>query len=233
MTDAVALIPARGGSKRLPRKNLLPFRGEPLLVHTVRAAVEAGLFRRVLFTSDDREMLGVAEACGATPILRPAEFATDEVGFLPAVRHALEASGEGDAAALCLLMPNCPLRTAEDVRASAEAFGACGSSFQITVFEYHLFNPVWALGLSGEGLKPLCPDLFASGARGAAPLCPSGAIWWARTRDYLEVGDFYGPNLRPFVLPWFRAVDIDTAEDYRIARIVAAAMDRDLSLFSP
>lgn len=220
----IALIPARGGSKRLPGKNLLPFRGRPMLLHTVEAAVGSGTFERVIFSSDDPAMRAAAAAAGAEAHERPAAFAADDSDLMGVVRRVADDYRLGGEGSLCLLMPNCPLRDAEDIRASWAAFRDGGGGFQITVYAYPMFNPFWTLEVADGLLKPVWPDLFASGQQHPREVVlPSGAIWWATLGRLLEAGDFYGPGLRPFRIPWHKAVDIDTAEDLRLAEIVAAA----------
>lgn len=228
MSGAVAIIPARGGSKRLPRKNLLPFLGKPLLAHTVEAAVASGVFDEVLMTSDSQEILDTAARYGATPVLRPPEYATDTIGFFETVLHALSAGGREGAEAICLLMPNCPLRDKTDIIESKRSFASCGSDFQISVFRYHMFNPFWALRMGANGLEAVFPEHFPRGGKLAeSAYCPTGAVWWARRAAYLEAKDFYGPGAVPFELPWWRAVDIDTARDFHMAELVATALRAD------
>jgi N-acylneuraminate cytidylyltransferase len=221
MPENVAFIPARGGSRRLPKKNLIEFKGKPMLAHTVEAALKSGVFSQVVFSSDHDQMLACAEKYGATAFKRPAEFATDTSTFLPAVTQAAAHFNWPDKNRLCLLMPNCPLRTYEDIQKSAEYFNRLETDFMISVFSYHMFNPRWALSLDKGELKPYFPREFAKND-GPKLLCPTGAIWWARLGAYLSHGDFYGPGLQPFVMPWHRAVDIDTTEDLEMARMVAA-----------
>jgi len=226
----VAIIPARGGSVRLPKKNKLPFLGLPMLAHTVCAAAQSRIFSEIIFSSDDPEMVEIAAGYGVTAILRPGELARPETEFYPVILHALETAGVRGPADICLLMPNCPLRTAADIAASAAAF-AQGSPFQLSVFRYHMFNPCWALAEGHSGLTPLFPGAFANPGGLGTPWCPSGAIWWAELEAYRAARDFYGPGVRGFELPWFRAMDIDTAEDLRMATIIAAAMRSNPELF--
>jgi N-acylneuraminate cytidylyltransferase len=129
-------------------------------------------------------------------------------------------------------MPNCPLRDAADIRASWDAFRAAGGGFQISTYRYPMFNPAWTLVDDGRELRPFWPDHFSGKApMPADPMLPTGAIWWATLKDLLAAGDFYGPGLRPFPLPWHKAVDIDTAEEFRMAEMLAAARDAAPGLF--
>jgi pseudaminic acid cytidylyltransferase len=229
----VAFIPARGGSKRLPRKNLLPFKGKPMLAHTVAAAVGSGVFERVIFSSDDAEMRTAAAAAGAELHDRPLDLAADDTSLIAVVRRVAADFQLGGKTNLCLLMPNCPLREAGDVRGSWEAFRAAGLGFQITAYAYPMFNPFWALEQVGGELKPVQPDLFPDGGKKHPEmLLPSGAIWWAVLDRLLAAGTFYGPGLRPYLIPWHRAVDIDTREEFRLAEIIAAAQAAEPGLFA-
>src|SRR5690606_28690736 len=121
----LAVIPARGGSKRLPRKNLLPLGGLPMIAHTIRAAVDAGCFDRVVVSTDDPELAAVAMEHGAeVPFMRDAAIADDHTPVSAAAVDALQrlaAVGESYDR-VSLLLPNCPLRDADDVRASYDAF---------------------------------------------------------------------------------------------------------------
>src|SRR5690349_2757752 len=111
----IAVIPARGGSKRLPKKNILPFAGSPLICHTIALARSLPVIDRVCVSTDDPETARIAREAGAEVVVRPAELATDRSTTASAIRHALLAlTGSGPRAeAAITLQPNCPLRTAE------------------------------------------------------------------------------------------------------------------------
>lgn len=228
----VALIPARGGSKRLPGKNLLPFLGRPMLQHTVEAAVESGVFAKVIFSSDDPAMRDAAAAAGAAIHERSVSLAGDGSELIEVVRNVVVELDLASMDNLCLMMPNCPLRNAEDIRASWQAFRGNGGGFQISVYRFPMFNPFWSLEHRDGILQPVWPGLFSNGPKlHPGVVLPTGAIWWATLEKLLEAGDFYGPGLQPCEIPWQRAVDIDTAEDFRLARILAAAMSAEPDLF--
>lgn len=230
---SIAVIPARAGSKRIPGKNLMDFDGHPLLAHTVRAAADSGIFDTIAFSSDSDEMLKAAEDYGAVPVKRPEEFATDTAGFYETMMHAIDFFRPKEFTNLCLLMPNCPLRNSADIEKSYGAFKNCGSAFMISVFKYHMFYPFWALHETNKGIKPFFPEYFEKGSQNFGEVyCPTGAIWWTKIQEYKEHKDFYGPNLRHFELPWYRAVDIDTYDDLQTANIVLSAMKSNPIIFS-
>ncbi|MGA2022329.1 MAG: pseudaminic acid cytidylyltransferase, partial [Candidatus Sulfotelmatobacter sp.] len=114
----IAIIPARGGSKRLPGKNVQSFFGHPMLAYSVSAALNSGLFAEVIVSSDDAAIGRIAEWYGAIFVLRPAELASDSAQLVDVARHVLEVvrSRDIDPDAICQCMPNCPLVRSEDIR---------------------------------------------------------------------------------------------------------------------
>ena len=147
-TARLAVIPARGGSKRIPGKNVRPMQGRPLLAYTVEAAVGSGLFERVIVTTDSAEIAVIARASGAeVPFLRDPTLADDITPVSRATIDVLERLGQAGQAyeQVCQLMPNCPLRTADDVTASHRQFVATSASAQISVVRFGWQNPWWAM----------------------------------------------------------------------------------------
>lgn len=132
----LALIPGRGGSKRLPRKNVLPFRGRPLVAWSVRAALDADIFAKVVVTTDDDEIASAGEAEGAAVLRRPPSLGADNVQLIAVAQHALAAINE-KFDAFCMLMANCPLRNSADVMASHQGFARRQDGAALmSVFDY-------------------------------------------------------------------------------------------------
>ena len=223
---AIAVIPARGGSRRLPRKNLLAFRGRPMIAWTVAAAQESGAFGSVYVSTEDDEIAQVAGTAGATVLSRQAALAADDVPLVAVLEAALRQVGPG-AAQACLLMPNCPLRDAGDVAASARAFEGSAAEALMSVVAYDWRRPQWALRDVGSRLEPVGwrepPKPTDTPER---LVCPSGAIRWVRRERFLADPSFYPANLAGFELPWHRGVDIDDVHDLEFAECVAFARDR-------
>jgi N-acylneuraminate cytidylyltransferase len=220
----VALIPARGGSKRLPRKNILPFRGRPMIAWTIDAAIRSDLFERIVVSTDDDEIADRAAEAGAEVLRRPSALGCDDVPLLRVAEHALTTFGNAFEA-FCMLMPNCPLREASDVRASFALFSGRGDGAPVmSVFGYGWAPPSWALCQQGSYLTRIDPDESRIGSRDSL-WCPSGAIRWQRSAVFLRKPGWYPPNLIGFQMPWYRALDIDTREDYEAARCIAHAAD--------
>lgn len=224
--SAIAIIPARGGSRRIPRKNILPFMGRPMLHWTVEAALESGCFDRVLVSTDDAEIAASARQAGAeAPFLRESH-ADDHSTVSEAVCAALtqaENYWKTTFSSVAQLMPNCPLRTAEDIRAAMDAFQQQNRSFQISVFRYGWMNPWWALQCNADGTaRPLFPDVMRQRSQDLPTLfCPTGAIWLAKSVALVSAGTFYGPDYTLFELSWTSALDIDEYEDLKMAQAVA------------
>lgn len=219
----LAVIPARGGSKRLPRKNVLPLAGRPLLEYTVNAALGSGAFERVVVSTDDDEIAAVAKAAGAEVLSRPAKLANDDTPASEVTLAALTALGGSDRyPVVAQLMPNCPLRDANDVRTSAAAFAAAGAPFQVSVAPYGYQVAWWAMTLAANGeLEPLYPEAIKRRSQDLPPAyCPSGAIWWAKSDALESAGTFYGPGVRGEPLTWEHALDIDEAADLELAAVI-------------
>ena len=214
MQGNLAVIPAKGRSTRLPRKNIRLFGRLPMIAWTIEAALNSDLFSDVIVSTDDWEIAGIAEDAGASvPFLRedaladdytPVSLVTlDVVERLPGYKHVAQ------------LMPNCPLRNFKDVQDSFVAWKHTVADSQISVSDYGWANPWWAMTSDGRYLfedklrdrSQDLPDLY----------CPSGAVWWTTTDKLIQYKTFYMPTVDHYVLPYHRGIDIDTQEDFEIA----------------
>ncbi len=224
----LAIIPARGGSKRIPNKNIIDFFGKPMIIYTLDAARDSGVFSKIYVSTEDIKIRGLVEQHGYEVIERPAELATDTASSIPVVLNlfnTLERRCEVFEN-VCLLMANCPVRDHVDICGSWEAFKDSPSNFMMSVFRYGMFYPFWALHPTDEGLKPFFGDKYFNIRSQELPevFCPSGAIRWFNVEAFKEVKHFYGPNLKPYIIPWYKAIDIDEYEDLMVARMVVEAM---------
>jgi pseudaminic acid cytidylyltransferase len=225
----VALIPARGGSKRLPRKNIHPFAGRPMLEWTIDAAKESGLFAEVYVSTEDAEIARIARDAGATVLDRPQEVASDTASLIDVVRHSI-ATDPSWPDTFCLLLPNCPLRTAEDIRAGHEALVEQDAPAMLSVVEYGWTPAFRALVETDAGLKFAFPETGALKSQHyPRVVCPSGAVYWARSENLVDAKTLYVPGIRGFQMPWHRAIDIDTEDDLRLAACLRYACDNGFS----
>lgn len=226
MNTQLALIPARGGSKRLPRKNILPFAGKPMIVWTIEAAQESGLFDRVIVTTDDNEIADIALQFGAEVLMRPLRISNDKASLIDVVHFAAEHIQTWPES-ICLLLGNCPLRGSEDIIDSAKLFHKINCPALLSVAKYGWTPPFRALETREDGLHFMWAEW--SHQKGQAypdVVCPSGAVYWART-DKLKGSDtLYLPGIQGYPIAWERAIDIDTQEDFRLAEGLRFAIDQ-------
>jgi CMP-N-acetylneuraminic acid synthetase len=224
----IAVIPARGGSKRIPGKNTRLLAGRPLIAYTIDAALDSGLFSRVVVSTDSEDIARLARECGAeVPFVRASSLADDHtpVSLVTCdVLERLDPSGT-EHAVVAQLMPNCPMRTGADIRAGYEEFTASGSEAQISVCEYGWLNPWWAMSRDRTGgLEAVFADRLNERSQDQPTLyCPSGALWWARSQTVRAARTFHVPGRTGCVLPWEHALDIDSEPDWRMAEVLAAA----------
>jgi len=229
-TKPIAIIPARGGSKRLPGKNVRQFFGHPMLAYAVSAALNSGIFAEVIVSSDDADIGRIAEWYGAQFLLRPPDLATDSAGLVAVAKHVLEVlrNRGAEPAAICQCMPNCPLVRSEDIVQHWRLFNGENRRFQISVVPYRAVYPHWAIvpdeqqrgqWLLGERYLTRSQEL-------AKAFCPTGAIWWARTADFLEQSAFYGSPFHVALMDANRGIDIDDEEDLKLAEVIVHGLTR-------
>lgn len=220
----LCLIPARGGSKRVPRKNIAMLGGKPLIAWTIAPAVASGLFASVVVSSEDAEILAVAEQHGALAIPRPAALAEDNATLLGLCLEILPAlASTTQATDLYLLPPTAPFRSAATMRRAWECYLAQGGSSLLSVEPYP-YPPQWALTLRGGRLEPLFPDLCETPRPRLEPaLKHDGGHLITGIARLLAEGSFFGTNARAFEAPEAERLDIDTPEDLACARARLAA----------
>lgn len=223
----LAVIPARGGSRRIPAKNLIPIGGRPMIEWTIRAAIDSRLFDRVMVSTDDRAIAEVATAAGADiPFMREA-FADDHSPVSLATLDAVERlQRDGQAYdVVAQLMANCPLRNAGHLADAIAHFDAGTAAFQLSCFKYGWMNPWWAFKRKADGTADvLFPDAMTTRSQDLAPLyCPSGAIWIARSEALRAARTFYGTGAAFWPLPWQAALDIDDDDDLAMAQALFPA----------
>lgn len=232
---SIAIIPARGRSKRIPQKNIIDFCGKPMIAWTIEAALQSGMFDRVLVSTDDADIAEVATQYGAAaPFLR--QVASDDIAPVSvATLHALDQAetywGE-KYASVTQLMANCPLREVGEIQRAWEHFITTGANFQLSCFEYGFMNPWWAHTINDEWHPtPLFREALTQRSQDLPKLyCPTGAIWIARVDALRASGTFYGPDHRFYSISWQAALDIDTEDDLLLASAVFSTQGREMGL---
>lgn len=221
----VAIIPARGGSKRIPRKNLKPFDGVPMIARSIRTALDSGLFDQVVVSTDDEEIAELAQAHGAqVPFLRPAELADDFTGTAAVIVHALQQLPHFDYA--CCVYATAPLLQARFLRQGLELLEQHpDKSFAFSVTDFG-FPVQRALTLDGQGaLTALYPEFRNTRSQDLpAAFQDAGQFYWGHSEAWLRGEILYSPASLPVILPRHLVQDIDTAEDWKRAEYLYAAL---------
>jgi CMP-N-acetylneuraminic acid synthetase len=221
--QTIAIIPARGGSKRLPGKNIRPLAGKHLIAYTIEAALESALFHRVVVSTDSENIAAVSQTNGAeVPFLRSSEISDDVTPISAATADALDRLDPDGTQYqfVAQLMANCPLRTAKDLVSSYKQFSETAADTQISVVRYGWLNPWWAMkrDASNFALDPLFPNEMRARSQDLPELfCPTGAIWWGKTRVIREQRTFHIPGRTGWEIEWQHGIDIDTPEDMAFA----------------
>lgn len=224
----LCVIPARGGSKRIPRKNIRPFAGRPILAWSIRAARDAGLFDRIMVSTDDAEIAAVAQAHGAeVPFLRPPELADDHTGTNAVVKQAILWHQERDlrVEAACCIYATAPFVQPAHVRRGHDMLLESGKSFVFSVTTY-AFPIQRAIRLNARGeVEALYPEYRMTRSQDLEPIYhDAGQFYWGRAESFLNDTVLFSSESLPVILPRHLVQDIDTEEDWRRAELMFQAL---------
>jgi CMP-N,N'-diacetyllegionaminic acid synthase len=219
--SVLAIIPARGGSKGLPGKNIRPMCGKPLIGWTIDKAKKCRYLDMILVTTDDQKIANIAQNFGAyVPFIRPAEFATDQSSTYDVIRHALSYLKDTECKEfdyVVLLEPTSPLREDDDI----------GQMLELIVVRQEEFDSIVSIGkvtehpsimkrLVVDGIEPFCPDLAQTTRRqdNAAAYFPFGVSYIAKTSSLLEENTFYTRRCMHFLIKRYQNYEIDDIYDF-------------------
>jgi CMP-N,N'-diacetyllegionaminic acid synthase len=222
----LALIPARGGSKGLPGKNIRPLLGKPLIAYSIQAALKAASVSRIIVSTDAEDIAEVARKYGAeVPFLRPAELANDTALALDNYVYTLNrVSSESGAKIeeLIVLLPTAPLRDAADIDAAIALFRSKQADSVISYFEAP--HPVqWYRFIDDAGvIRPVFPEGGRLANRQKEPLAylPNGAIYIFKSDLLIKHQTYYSDRTFPYIMPAERSVDIDNLFDFELAEFL-------------
>ncbi|MFC2066183.1 cytidylyltransferase domain-containing protein [Chloroflexota bacterium] len=221
----LGVIPARGGSKGIPRKNLKLLNGKTLIAYIIEVALKAKTLSRLIVSTDDEEIADTARKLGAeVPFLRDPELARDEVSLIPVAKHAMESMDKlgWQAGIIVSLQSTAPFTEPEDIDNAVNKLIETGCDSVVSVFGAERPHPYRALRLEGERLLPLHPEGFRFLQRQDLPTfyALSGGIYVRRRKLLGEWNgkDFaLGEDIRAVIIPQERAVDINTPLDFLVA----------------
>lgn len=229
----LAVIPARGGSKRIPRKNIKMFCGKPMIAWSIEAALQSGCFDKVIVSTDDEEIAEVARQYGASvPFMRPAELSDDYTGTIPVIRQAIEwykANGF-DAQQVCCLYATAPFISPEDLRRGLGILEQTGCQYAFSATSY-AFPIQRAIRLTGTGhVEMFNAEHFNTRSQDLEESYhDAGQFYWGLASAWLQERMIFSPDSSVVLLPRHRVQDIDTPEDWIRAEWLYKAFQAELT----
>ncbi len=225
----IAVIPARGGSKRIPKKNIKPFCGKPMIAWSIEATLISGCFDRIIVSTDDQEIADVALHYGAeVPFLRPKDLSDDHTGTTPVIRHATEwVSKNGTPAThVCCIYATAPFIRPIDIQDGLTALktAACDYAFSVTSYAFPIQR---AVKITPENrVEMFEPAHFQTRSQDLEEAYHDAAqFYWGTADAWLAERPIFGAKSVPVILPRHRVQDIDTPEDWTTAEFMFKAMD--------
>jgi pseudaminic acid cytidylyltransferase len=228
MTMKLCIIPARGGSKRIPGKNIKSFCGKPIIAYSIEAALNSGCFDTVMVSTDDEKIASVARKFGAdVPFLRPESLADDHTGTQDVIRHAIQwylDAGE-PVEEVCCVYATAPFLTGPTLAASFEQFRneEADFCFSVTEFEFPIQRAVKLT--PNRRVEMFNPENFSVRSQDLEPAYhDAGQFYWGRTEAFLEQRAIFSSLATPFILPSYLVQDIDTPDDWVRAELMFTAL---------
>ena len=226
----LAVIPARGGSKRIPGKNIKMFCGKPIIAWSIEAAAKTGCFDQVIVSTDDAEIAAVAKDCGAdVPFMRPAKLADDYTGTIPVIAHTIEwCQKQGlRPEAVCCIYATAPFLRPDDIRQGLEILLETGCDYVFSVTRYP-FPIQRALRITDKGrIEMLYPENYKMRSQDLEETYhDAGQFYWGSVGTWLDGKAIFSNNASPVILPYDRVQDIDTPEDWRRAESLYRSMQQ-------
>jgi N-acylneuraminate cytidylyltransferase len=221
----VAIIPARGGSKRIPRKNIKHFFGKPMIAWSIEAAKQAGIFDRIIVSTDDDEIAGIAKEWGAeVPFIRPDELSEDHTATIPVIAHGINwllEQGE-ELEAVCCIYATAPFVDASDITKGYDELNTANwaYTFSATDFSAPIFRS-FKLSDNG-GVEMFYPEHFNTRSQDLPDAYhDAGQFYWGREEAWLNGKIFFSNESKPILIPRWRVQDIDTPSDWERAEKIA------------
>ena len=227
----LAVIPARGGSKRIPRKNIKLFGGQPMIAWSIAAAKQSGCFDRIVVSTDDAEVAQVAQAHGAeVPFVRPPELSDDYAGTIPVIAHAVGWQNQHgpQAQEVCCIYATAPFVQAQDLQRGLTVMQTSGAQYAFSVTSY-AFPIQRAIRITPERRVAMFqPEHFGTRSQDLEEAWhDAGQFYWGEARAWLAGKPLFSQDATPVPLPRHRVQDIDTPEDWQRAEWLFKAMKHE------
>lgn len=228
----LAVIPARGGSKRIPGKNIRRFCGKPMLAWSIAAAQSSGCFDQIIVSTDDETIAQVALECGAeVPFMRPTSLADDYTGTTPVVAHAITQLTNSGAqiSQVCCIYATAPFIQSKDIQRGFQILNKSGADFAFAVTSYP-FPIQRAIRITGfERIEMFHPEYFSVRSQDLEEAWhDAGQFYWGRATAWLEGAPLFSLRSTPVILPRHRVQDIDTLEDWTRAELMFKTMQSEV-----
>ena len=228
----VAIIPARGGSKRIPRKNIKDFCGKPMIAYSIEAALESKLFDKVIVSTDDKEIASIALEYGAeVPFMRPARLSDDHTATIPVIKHAIEElqkEDENTVEVACCIYATAPFIHVKYLKQAYETLLKNKSfySFSATSFPFPIQR---AIKLNEQhAVEMFQPEHFNTRSQDLEEAYhDAGQFYFGTTQAWLDAKPIFSNESTAVILPRHRVQDIDTAEDFHRAELMYKVMGSD------
>lgn len=224
----IAVIPARGGSKRIPRKNIKEFFGKPMIAWSIEAAKQSNIFDRIIVSTDDKEIAEIAEQYGAeVPFMRPNTLADDFAPTIPVIAHAIEEMKNIGCAVeyACCIYATAPFIQTSDIVTGYEEIntGGWAYAFSVTDFSAPIFRSFEIL--ENDGIQMFYPEHFEIRSQDLPEAFhDAGQFYWGTVDAWLDGKRFFEPHSKPIVVPRWRVQDIDTIADWERAQLIAKSI---------
>ena len=223
----IAIIPARGGSKRIPRKNIKEFCGKPMIAYAITAAKESGLFEHIVVSTDDEEIAQIATTWGAeTPFVRPVELANDYTATVPVIVHAIEDCRNlgWKFNQVCCIYPGVPFIQIDDLKQALGHMNITEADYCFPVAEYPSAIQRALKRLSNGKMQPFYPEFELTRTQDLGlAYYDAGQFYWGKTEAWISNPKVHSNGLG-YIIPNWRVVDIDTPEDWLRAELIYRAI---------
>ena len=220
----LAVIPARGGSKRIPRKNIKEFCGKPMIAWSIETAIKSGCFDKIIVSTDDSEIADMASKYGAEiPFIRSPELSDDYTGTIPVIAHAIheQIKNGKNPTAVCCIYATAPFIQTEDLRQGHKLLteNKCDYVFSVTRYDFPIQRAIKIM--SNGRVQMFQPEYFNTRSQDLETAYhDAGQFYWGSTEAWLAEKPVFSANSFPIILPNSRVQDIDTPEDWQRAELL-------------